>query len=62
MSGLNSYTEKYRLEGFLSRAEYSFDNKYMLSGSFRRDASSIFHPDVRWGSFWSVGAAWRAKQ
>jgi TonB-linked SusC/RagA family outer membrane protein len=62
MSGLDSYTEKYRLEGFLSRAEYSFADKYMLSGSFRRDASSIFHPDVRWGSFWSVGAAWRIKE
>jgi TonB-linked SusC/RagA family outer membrane protein len=62
MYGLTSYLEKYRLEGFLSRAEYSFDNKYMLSGSFRRDASSKFHPDVRWGNFWSVGAAWRAKQ
>jgi TonB-linked SusC/RagA family outer membrane protein len=62
MSSLTSYLEKYRLEGFLSRAEYSFDNKYMLSGSFRRDASSKFHPDVRWGNFWSVGGAWRAKQ
>jgi TonB-linked SusC/RagA family outer membrane protein len=62
MSTLTSYTEKYRLEGYLSRAEYSFDDKYMLSGSFRRDASSIFHPDVRWGNFWSVGAAWRIKE
>jgi TonB-linked SusC/RagA family outer membrane protein len=62
MSTLTSYVEKYRLEGFLSRAEYSFDNKYMLSGSFRRDASSKFHPDVRWGNFWSVGAAWRVKE
>jgi TonB-linked SusC/RagA family outer membrane protein len=62
MNSLTSYVEKYRLEGFLSRAEYSFDNKYMLSGSFRRDASSVFHPDVRWGNFWSVGAAWRIKE
>ena len=61
MSSLTSYTEKYRLEGFLSRVEYSYDKRYMLSGSFRRDASSKFHPNVRWGSFWSVGAAWRAK-
>jgi TonB-linked SusC/RagA family outer membrane protein len=60
MGGLTSYLEKYRLEGYLSRAEYSFDDRYMLSGSFRRDASSKFHPDVRWGNFWSVGAAWRA--
>ena len=62
MSGLTSYTEAYRLEGYLSRVEYSFNDRYLLSGSFRRDASSIFHPDVRWGSFWSVGAAWRAKE
>jgi TonB-linked SusC/RagA family outer membrane protein len=62
MKSLTSYTEKYRLEGFLSRAEYSYADKYMLSGSFRRDASSIFHPDVRWGNFWSAGAAWRIKE
>jgi TonB-linked SusC/RagA family outer membrane protein len=62
VSDLTSYVEKYRLEGFLSRAEYSFDSKYSLSGSFRRDASSRFHPDVRWGNFWSAGAAWRVKQ
>ncbi|MDR0581572.1 MAG: TonB-dependent receptor [Prevotellaceae bacterium] len=59
---LTSFVGKYRLEGFLSRAEYSYDSKYMLSGSFRRDASSRFHPDVRWGNFWSVGAAWRIKE
>lgn len=29
-----------------------------MSGSYRRDASSRFHPDHRWGNFWSVGAAW----
>jgi TonB-linked SusC/RagA family outer membrane protein len=62
VNSLTSYKEKYRLEGFLSRAEYSYDNKYMLSGSFRRDASSKFHPKVRWGNFWSVGAAWRIKE
>jgi TonB-linked SusC/RagA family outer membrane protein len=62
VKSLTSHVGKYRLEGFLSRAEYSYDNKYMLSGSFRRDASSLFHPDVRWGNFWSVGAAWRIKK
>lgn len=62
VDNLTSSVGKYRLEGFLSRAEYSYDGKYMLSGSFRRDASSRFHPDVRWGNFWSIGAAWRIKE
>jgi TonB-linked SusC/RagA family outer membrane protein len=61
VSSLTSYGGKYRLEGYLSRAEYIYDNRYSLSGSFRRDASSRFHPDVRWGNFWSTGVAWRAK-
>lgn len=42
----------------LSRLEYSFDNKYFVSGSFRRDGSSKLGPDARWGNFWSVGASW----
>ena len=32
--------------------------KYFASASFRRDASSRFHPDNRWGNFWSVGLGW----
>jgi len=62
VSSLTSYTSQYRLEGYLSRAEYSFADKYYFSGSFRRDASSKFAPDVRWGNFWSVGASWRVKE
>lgn len=42
----------------LSRLEYSFDKKYYLSGSFRRDGSSKLGPDSRWGNFWSVGGSW----
>lgn len=42
----------------LSRLEYSFDNKYFISGSFRRDGSSKLGPDSRWGNFWSVGGSW----
>ncbi len=44
-----SYTDKYGTEGWLGRAQYEYDQKYILSGSFRRDASSRFHPDNRWG-------------
>ena len=51
-----------RLIGFFSRAEYNLRNKYFLLGSIRRDGSSNFHPDTRWGNFWSVGAGWLASE
>lgn len=57
-SGNNSYTTDYNTEGYFGRIQYDFNEKYFLSGSFRRDASSRFHPDNRWGNFWSAGAAW----
>jgi len=59
---LISYTAEYAMEAYLSRLEYEYDDRYYFSGSFRRDASSKFHPDVRWGTFWSVGAAWRINE
>ena len=54
----SSYQTHYNNEGFFSRVQYDYADRYFLSGSFRRDASSRFHPDHRWGNFWSVGAAW----
>lgn len=54
----NSYNYAYNNEGYLFRAQYDYDSKYFGSMSFRRDASSRFHPDHRWGNFWSFGAAW----
>lgn len=59
---LTSATSEYFLEGFFSRAEYSYANRYFLSASYRRDGSSRFSKENRWGSFWSVGAAWNVKQ
>ena len=58
----NSYTNNYRVESFLSRANFDFADKYYISASYRRDGSSRFHKDVRWGNFWSVGASWRISQ
>ncbi|MCV6631531.1 MAG: TonB-dependent receptor [Flavobacteriaceae bacterium] len=46
------------LEGYFARLNYNFDNKYFLSGSVRRDGTSVFSSDVRWGTFFSVGASW----
>jgi TonB-linked SusC/RagA family outer membrane protein len=52
----------YSLEGYFGQVKYDYLSKYFVSASYRRDASSRFHPDSRWGDFWSVGAAWRAKE
>lgn len=54
----NSYLVDYNTEGYFGRVNYEYDNRYFASASFRRDGSSRFHPDHRWGNFWSIGAAW----
>lgn len=54
----DSYTSNYGTQGWLGRVQYDYDGKYFGSVSYRRDASSRFHPDNRWGNFWSVGAGW----
>ncbi|HVI45882.1 MAG TPA: TonB-dependent receptor [Chitinophaga sp.] len=51
--------DNYRLSSYLSKVEYSFMNRYFLTGSFRTDGSSRFHPEKRWGKLWSAGASWR---
>ena len=54
----NSYSTEYNNEGYFFRLQYDYANKLFFSGSFRRDASSRFHVDNRWGNFWSLGGAW----
>ena len=51
-------TYEYSTRGILARFNYNFDEKYFASASYRRDASSRFHPDNRWGDFYSASAAW----
>ena len=53
-----SYITPYNNEGYFGRVQYDYANKYFFSASYRRDASSRFHPDHRWGNFWSLGGAW----
>lgn len=50
------------IEGYFLRTNYNFNDKYYLSGSVRRDGSSVFNMDNRWGTFYSVGASWRIDQ
>ncbi len=61
-TSLDGKTDKKRTEGYFGRLKYNFLNKYYFEGSFRRDGSSVFHKDVRWGNFYSVGATWRMDQ
>ena len=56
--GAFSSKSRYNNEGWFTRLQYDYDTKYFASASFRRDASSRFHPDHRWGTFWSLGGAW----
>ncbi|MDR1097959.1 MAG: TonB-dependent receptor [Tannerella sp.] len=45
--------------GYLGRLSYSYDDKYYLTGSFRRDGASVFGQNRKWGNFAATGAAWR---
>ena len=58
ITSLYDYNDTYRTESYLGRVRYGYDNRYNVEGSFRRDGSSRFAKDARWGNFWSVGANW----
>lgn len=53
-----SSTVSYATESFLGRIQYDYAGEYFGSASLRRDGSSRFHKDNRWGNFWSIGGAW----
>jgi len=55
-------TTNKRIEGYFARANYNYDSRYYISVSARRDGSSVFSTDARWGNFYSVGASWRLDQ
>lgn len=54
----SSYAQEAAMISFLGRVMYSYDNKYMLTASLRRDGSSRFAKNSRWGWFPSVSAGW----
>ncbi|MDP5139076.1 MAG: TonB-dependent receptor, partial [Spirosomaceae bacterium] len=55
-------TTQRTLEGYFARLNYNYNNKYYLNLSARRDGSSIFAPDSRWGNFYAIGGSWRLDQ
>ena len=62
MEQLSSSTDEYNIESYFGRVNYDYDEKYHFSASVRRDGSSRFHEDNRWGTFWSVGGSWVASK
>jgi len=55
---IGGYTTEQRLSSYLGRVAYNYDKKYFVEGSYRRDGSSQFAPEVRWGGFYAFGASW----
>ncbi|MDY0332087.1 MAG: SusC/RagA family TonB-linked outer membrane protein [Bacteroidales bacterium] len=55
---INGYDNNLRRESYLGTFKYNFDSKYYLDLMVRGDGSSKFHPNNKWGVFWSVGASW----
>ncbi|ASW73530.1 TonB-dependent receptor [Chryseobacterium piperi] len=49
---------EYAVEGYFSRLLYNYDGKYFFNANIRRDGSSVFSPDSRWGTFYGLGVAW----
>lgn len=59
ITGASSQVDRYRIESYLSRANYDYKSKYFLSTSLRYDGNSRFFRDYRWEPFYSFGLAWR---
>lgn len=53
-----SYTSAHNVEGYFGNALYNYQEKYFAQFALRRDATSRFYKDNRWGTFWSLGAGW----
>lgn len=53
---------QYRLDSYLGRINYTFDDTWLLTASLRRDASSKFSPENRVGYFPALAAAWKIKE
>ncbi|UYU42747.1 SusC/RagA family TonB-linked outer membrane protein [Bacteroides salyersiae] len=59
LTGGSGYRIDYALAGYFTQLLYDYQSKYFFSASYRRDGSSRFAPETRWGNFWSLGASWR---
>jgi iron complex outermembrane receptor protein len=58
----SSYRNDSRLIGFFSRVTYGFNDRYFLTGVLRRDGSSRFGPENKWGTFPAISGSWRISE
>ena len=58
ITSLDGSDYEYKTESYLGRVRYNYADRYNVEASIRRDGSSRFHKDSRWGTFWSLGANW----
>jgi TonB-dependent starch-binding outer membrane protein SusC len=58
-NGIENGKDHYALQGMLGRVSYNFASRYYFDATVRRDGTSRFHPDQRWGTFPSASLAWR---
>nr|WP_317048639.1 TonB-dependent receptor [Chryseobacterium carnipullorum] len=49
---------EYAVEGYFTRLLYNYAGKYFFNANIRRDGSSVFSPESRWGNFYGLGVAW----
>ncbi|WP_205510184.1 SusC/RagA family TonB-linked outer membrane protein [Longitalea arenae] len=62
LNDFSGFADNYAKLSFFGQAQYNYLGKYFLTASVRRDGSSRFSPDSRWGTFWSTGASWRISE
>ena len=60
--GVGGTGTSYSFLSYFGQANYNFDNTYYLTASIRRDASSRFGEDNKWGTFYSFGGSWRMSE
>ena len=62
LEGASSSVDNLRIQSVFSNINYDFNRKYLISASVRKDGNSRFAEAVRWGTFASVGGAWRVSE
>jgi TonB-linked SusC/RagA family outer membrane protein len=62
LGDISSYKNDRRLISFLGRINYAYKDRYLLTASFRRDGSTVFGVNNKWGNFPSASLAWRLDQ
>jgi iron complex outermembrane receptor protein len=62
LGDISSYKNDRRLISYIGQIHYSYNNKYLLTASIRRDGSTVFGVNNKWGNFPSAALAWRIDQ